>query len=242
MCWNVEASIAMVGLGAVATGVTVARREPPAIWLTIGYFTVMEVLQLAGYAVLDQCGTTANQSVTVLSYLHIVFQPFLINAFAMELVPSRVKRSVRKWVFAGCAASAAVMLVQLVPWDAVGPCVPGQPLCGDPLCTRAGNWHIAWHIPYNGLLVPVEAALGTGFGFPTYILATMVLPLTYGAWRFVLVSVFAGPVLASMLTSDPNEMPAVWCLFSIFILLIALSSRVRQRVSTDKWWGRPVQT
>lgn len=41
----------MVGVGGVATCVAIARREPRAIWLTIGYFTVMEALQAAGYAI-----------------------------------------------------------------------------------------------------------------------------------------------------------------------------------------------
>ena len=50
MCWSATASIAMVGIGVVATGVTAARGEPRAIWLTLGYFTVMEALQATGYA------------------------------------------------------------------------------------------------------------------------------------------------------------------------------------------------
>ena len=55
----------------------------------------MQALQVAGYGVLDQCGTRANTSVTVLSYLHIVIQPFFINTFAMALVPGVIKRRVR---------------------------------------------------------------------------------------------------------------------------------------------------
>jgi hypothetical protein len=35
-----------------------------------------------------------------------------------------------------------------------------------------------------------------------------------------------GPVLAIQLTSEPNEMPAIWCLFSIAIVLISLNPRL----------------
>ena len=63
--------------------------------------------------------------------------------------------------------------------------------------------------------------------FPAYLLAVFVLPLAYGAWRFVLFHALAGPILAGTLTDNPLEMPAIWCLFSIGIILIALSPGIR---------------
>jgi len=237
MCWSVEASAAMVVAGTVATGVAYRQKQAPAIWVALGYFTVMEGLQLAGYGVLDQCNTASNRTVTVLSYLHIAFQPLIINLFAMELVPEAVKQRMRIWVFGLCAVSAAIMLAQLLQINAFGQCVPGTPLCGEQFCTVSGSWHIAWDIPYNGLLVPFERAIGFQSGFPSYMLAAFVLPLIYGAWRFVLVHLVSGPILAWTLTNDPNEMPAVWCLFSIAILFINLSPLVRRSVSTKTWWG-----
>jgi hypothetical protein len=240
MCWSAEASIAMTGLGAVATAVTYRRGAPPAVWCTLGFFTLMEALQVWGYAVLDQCGTTSNRNVTVLSYLHIAFQPFFINAFAMELIPGPVKRRVRAWVFGACAVSSLIMLVQIAPMPEFGTCLPGSPLCGENWCTVSGDWHIAWNVPYNGLLVPIERFLGVAPGFPSYMIAAFLVPLAYGAWRFVLVHALAGPFLAARLTSNPNEMPAIWCLFSIAILLIALSPQVRRTVTTTRWWGRVV--
>ena len=98
MCWSVEASAAIACIGGVGAAVTFYRNDPPAIWLTIGYFTVMETLQVVRDVVVDECGTPANRTVTVASYLHIAFQPIFINAFAMELVPSPVKARVWRWV------------------------------------------------------------------------------------------------------------------------------------------------
>ncbi len=240
MCWSVEASVAMTGLGAVATVVTYRQGSAPAIWSTLGFFTLMEALQVWGYMVLDQCGTGSNKSVTVLSYLHIAIQPFFINAFAMELVPAGVKRRVKVWVFAACALSSLIMLAQIAPLAFAGPCRPGSPLCSADWCTVSGDWHIAWDVPYNGLLLPLERAMGTYPGFPSYMVVAFLVPLAYGAWRFVLVHAVAGPMLATSLTTNPNEMPAIWCLFSIAILLIGLSPLVRRTVSTTSWWGRQV--
>lgn len=240
MCWSAEATAAMIVVGTVASAVTYWRGDAPAIWLTLGYFTLMEALQLWGYGVVDQCGTPANRSVTVLSYLHITLQPFFINAFAMELVPEKVKFRVRPWVFAACAISSLVMLAQIVPYQPLGACLPGSPLCADRWCTVSGNWHIAWDVPYNGLMLRLERTYGIYAGFPTYMIAAFIVPMIYGAWRFVVVHAVAGPILAASLTSNPNEMPAIWCLFSIAILLIGLSPFARNTMTTTHWWGRHI--
>lgn len=235
MCWSATASVAMVGLGAAATVITVARGRPSAVPIALGYFTVMEALEAAGYLVIDDCGSPANQSITLLSYLHIAFQPFIINGFALELVPAGVKRRVASWVYVCCALSAVVMLMQLYPFDWAGVCRPGSTMCGAALCLTSGEWHIAWDIPYNGLLRPFEDWLGIDASFPTYALTAFIIPFAYGAWRLVLFHLAAGPVIASLLTSNPNEMPAVWCLFSIGIMLIGTSSALADRFSTKSW-------
>ena len=226
MCWTASASIVMVAAGGAATAVALLRREPKGIWLTLGYFTLMEALQATGYAVVDECGTPGNRTITILSYLHIVFQPIFINAFAMAIAPSEPSSRKRSLVWAAAGLASALLILRLVPVEFLGRCLPGDVLCGVDWCLRSGNWHIAWEVPLNG----GPAALGITGQFPAYILAVFVLPLLYGSWRFVLFHLAAGPILALLLTDDPNEMPAVWCLFSIGIILISLSPFVRHRV------------
>lgn len=110
MCWSLTASAAMVATGAATTVFARHKGLPTAIWLTIGYFTVMEALQTAGYFVVGACGTTTNQTITALSYLHIVFQPFFINAFSMQLIPREINKRIRTAVYWLCAASSAFIL------------------------------------------------------------------------------------------------------------------------------------
>jgi len=176
--------------------------------------------------VVDVCGSLANQSITVLSYLHIAFQPIFISAFAMAIAPVVVSPRMRRWVFALSGAATALMLLRLVPIDLFGQCRPGTALCGPAFCVISGNWHIGWEIPLNGL----SSRIGLSTEFPEYMLAVFVMPLFYGAWRFVVFHALAGPVLAMTLTSNPNEMPAIWCLFSVGLMLIAMSPLIRYRV------------
>ena len=239
MCWGATATVAMVGVGSVATGYAAWRREPKAITLAIGYFTLMEVLQALGYLVVDRCDSAANQLLALLSVLHITFQPFFINALAMELLPARVSDRIKGFVYLCCAMSAVIMLVQLYPFAWAGRCQTGTALCGASLCVASGEWHIAWHIPFNGLLVPLESAIGTGWGFPTYLLVVFLLPFLYGAWRLAVYHFLAGPMLAGLLTANPNEIPAVWCLFSVALVLIAVSPTIRQLFKVNTWFLWP---
>ncbi|MBK1635781.1 DUF5765 domain-containing protein [Rhodovulum adriaticum] len=228
MCWSAEVSVAMVGIGAAATAATAWRGEARGIWVTLGFFTFMEALQAAGYAVVDDCTNPANRAVTLLSYLHIAVQPFFINAFAMAIVGHTVPARTRRAVWAVCGAATAWMLAQLIPLEALGTCRPGSVLCGERLCTITGTWHIGWEVPLNALTGYIPSLMGQTLQFPSYILAAFVMPLFYGAWRFVLFHAAVGPILANLLTDNPNEMPAIWCLFSVAIILVGMSPAIRR--------------
>ena len=229
----------MVGVGVAVTAATARRGAPVAVPVTFGYFTLMEVLQGAGYRLLGACGTPANEVVTYLSLLHIAFQPFFINAFAMELAGRRVPAGARVAVFTACGVAAVTMLLRLYPFPWATPCDPGSVMCGPALCTTPGDWHIAWSAPLNALFTWQPPGLGVTLGWTGYIATVFAMPLLYGAWRFVLFHAVAGPLLALSLTSNPDEMPAIWCLFAIGILAIGLSPWLRGRLSAPGGWGRP---
>ena len=230
MCWSEGASLAMVGIGAVATIVTARRGEPTAIPVTLGYFTAMEALQVGGYWVIDECSSGANQSITLLSYLHIAFQPLVINAFAMAVTPVAVSPSMRRMVYILAGLASLLLLLRLAPFDWAGQCKPGDTLCGSALCVVSGNWHIAWEVPLNDMWGTLGSFFKDVMPFPGYTLSVFVLPLFYAAWRLVVFHAALGPMLAMTLTDNPNEMPAIWCLFSIGLVIIALSPFIRARV------------
>ncbi len=50
MRWSTEALAVIVGLGATAAVVTHRRGDAPEIWVTQGFFSLMEALQVWGYA------------------------------------------------------------------------------------------------------------------------------------------------------------------------------------------------
>lgn len=230
MCWSETATIAFAGLGTAATVIAYRRGEPLAIWGTIGYFTSMEVLQLGGYAVIDQCGSPANRLITQLSYLHIALQPIIVNLFVMALSPTPIPAGTRKLVLTLASLGSALLFLRLVPMDWAGSCSPGDVFCGADFCTVSGTWHLAWEIPVNRIWdhIPV---FGDRIQVPGYMASTLLLPLLYGAWRFALFNLCFGPLTAALLTSNPNELPAIWCLFSVGIVVISISPPIRRFVA-----------
>jgi hypothetical protein len=189
----------------------------------------MEVLQALSYPVLGQCTSPQNQLLTLLSYLHIAFQPFFFNAIYMYFIPKGVRQRIQPFVYAFCFAIAIVMLVRVYPFEWASQCQLGYALCGTQFCSAAGSWHLAWTLPLNDLLPFL----------PAYALAVFILPLLYGSWRAVAFSFIAGPVLAYLTTANVNEQPAVWCLFSVALLVLVLFTKLRDKLVVKEFFLWP---
>ena len=244
MCWSLEASGVVAAAGFAATGYAMYKGDAPAVYATIGYFSVMEALQAATYLSIDDCSSEGNQLATVLSYLHIAFQPFFINLLALHFVPDRVSRLVAPGVYVLCFIAAITMLVQLYPFEWAGSCEVGRPLCGAPLCAISGEWHIAWQVPANGIGNGLRDVMWLESGYPSYVIMGLIAPVIYGSWRFALFHFLLGPTLAHLLTDNINEWPAIWCLVSVGLLVVAVESPVRRALRVRSWmgWGRdPVE-
>lgn len=237
MCWNGTASGVLATVGILSTGYAVYKKEPMPLWISLGYFSLMELLQAFTYTVINQCDNPANQVATLFGYLHITFQPFFINAVSLYFINQRVARKIAPFVYTLCFVSAIIMLIQVFPFEWAGECDPSRPLCGKLLCSFRGNWHIAWSVPTNGL---GNALTRTGLpffspGFPSYVVAGFMLPFIYGSWRMTVYHVTFGVMLSQMTTNNHNEWPAIWCLFSIALLLVVVKTPVRKLLFVRKW-------
>lgn len=211
MCWTGPYSAAFAAAG--FTGAAWARKKghEPFRWMPLAYFSVMETLQAFTYIYVGECGHPANKTLTILSYLHICFQPFFVNMFAMSWIkPERRKLLNLKWVWGICAFATSVMLLMLLFKGRWSECEVGkQMLCGEVICSYRGEWHIAWKLPLTNL---------DGY-YLVYWISAFLVPILYRSWRFVLYHFLLGPVFAWSMTGDINERAAIWCLASIGFLL-----------------------
>jgi len=169
-----------------------------------------------------------NQVLTLLGSLHIAFQPFFINSVSLHFVPDRISQRIQPWVYGSCFVGTIAVILLVYPFEWTGTCAIGQvPFCDEHLCSVSGNWHIAWGAPLNDL-----KWLYLGYFIPAF-----AVPLLYGSWKFTLYHILIGPGLASLLTDNINEWPAVWCLMSIGLLLIVIKTPLRQLLYTRSWYG-----
>jgi len=239
MCWSGEASavLATIGLG---TAFYVAQKgESKELWVPLTYFALMELLQAATYAYIDLCDTPQNQILTLFGYLHIAFQPFFVNMVAMYFIPKKIKDKISTGVYTICAIASIAMLVKMFPFGWAGLCNEGlEGFCGAQTCSVSGAWHIAWQMPLNGLMsAPVSWLPGFDWGLHAfaYILVAFYLPVIYGSWRFVGFHFLIGPFISDLVTDDPNEFAAVWCLFSIALCVSVIKSPVRKYLHVENW-------
>lgn len=238
MCWSGEASAVLAITGFATAGYVAYKGEPRPLWVALGYFSLMEALQAYTYGVINKCEAPSNQVATLLGYLHIAFQPFFINMLALYFIPQKIAHKLEPVVYGACLFTVIVMIIQVFPFDWAGHCIPGDPLCSNRLCSVSGSWHIAWDVPLNGIsdnfMNPGLPVLGQ-----IYVLAAFVMPILYGSWRLTLFQFTLGPILASLTTTNMNEWPAVWCLLSIGILMIAVKSPLRNKLHVKKWFLWP---
>ncbi len=241
MCWSGEASTVLATIGLSTAAYSAYKKEPPVLWACLGYFALMELLQAFTYSVIDQCGMASNQIATLLGYIHVAFQPFFVNALSMYFIPDHVRKRIEIPVYILCFFSTIFMWIQVYPFEWAGACKQGLTFCGPKLCSVSGNWHIAWEVPANGIggniahFTNYILAFPFKDGFPTYAFTAFILPLLYGSWRMTVFHLVLGPILAGMLTTNPNEHPAIWCLLSIGILLIVVKTPLRTWLRVERW-------
>lgn len=232
MCWSMEASTALAAIGLGSTAYCAVRGDEKRLWIPLGYFSLMEALQAYSYTVIDQCSLPANQVATLLGALHVIFQTLMVNYFSLYFIPKGIRKQVEPWVYTICAVGIVMLLLSLYPFTWADRCpVGGDTLCGNRLCSISGSWHIAWEVP--------RSQLGVFLDTYWYAFSVLILPFFYGAWKITLYHLFTGPFLAFISTGTLNEWAAVWCLYSIGLLLLVAKTRLRELLKVQSWYGLP---
>lgn len=215
MCWSPAASVVLGVAGVTTAGISAKRGVTKDLTIPLAYFSLMEFIQFFGYSSINQCALPSNQFFTIVSFIHVAFQPIFFNMIYMASTRPAVSKRVRRWVYAASLFVTALLLVKIVPFASQSICSAGQTLCGTQWCSVSGNWHLAWDIPWYNWPLPGDIIL-------YYAAGVFLIPLFYGAWMGIIFAL-TGPLLAYLTTQNPNEWPAVWCFFSVGLILINLS-------------------
>lgn len=233
MCWNQEISLSIATAGFVGAYYLKNKTDDPYCWTPVAYFAGMELLQGLTYFVINDCQNPVNKTLTVLSYLHICFQPIFSNIFFMYFISKEKRKKAMKWVMPLCVVSSLLVLQKLFIYEGCGLCRPAEAFCADKVCSYFANWHIGWQLIMNDNSFYTPAWMsniipGGMVQLSPHFLAMFVLPFFYGVRWLVVFLYITGPYFAMSVTDDKNEWASIWCLFSTSQLSIMLfASRMK---------------
>lgn len=244
MCWSTQASLGVAAAAICGTAFAYKKGKPKDLCVVLSYFTLMEVLQAYTYLYIDECGTPQNQIATLLGYYHIAFQPFFINAVSLHFIPKKLKEKIQFWVYTYCFIAAILYLIRIYPFDWARSCVGAKysffglnmfgyfaiPFCGQTLCSVTGQWHLAWQAP----------AMVNFWMETAYVFSCFLLPFLYGSWKMTIYHIIVGPLLAFLTTNNSNEFIAVWCLYSVGILGLLTSDKLRGLLYVRGWYRKNI--
>jgi hypothetical protein len=194
------------------------RNGPIGARLCVAYFAAMETLQAFQYSYIGLCDNGVNQFLTILGFLHLAFQPFFANLYLSAYMTKAQKRYVP--LILSLSLFAGVLMSNRM-WKSKGDfdCSYGiEPMCGKQTCTFRGDVHLAWQMP---LQHSDQDYFTPGFNlhFFMFYLPTFAL----GMWPLTLFLLFSGPFLGRVMTKHQDEIPAIWCYFSIAQLFFPLA-------------------
>jgi hypothetical protein len=178
----------------------------------IGYFAIMEILQYFQYKVIDQCENKYNKLLTNIGYLHICFQSLFFNIWLFAFIKKPNVIFLYMSFFAGLLLASRLFFVtddELCDTN-------NEPLCGKQTCSISGEKHIAWNVrlraPGKYWFTP---SIGLSF-FMWTIPVLMTLEL-----KPIIAMLLTLPYIASLLTNNIHERPAIWCFTGIGQMLLA---------------------
>lgn len=213
MCFSANMSLAMGGIGFIASTVTFLDKEEP-FWVRVArayaifHFSLMELIQYFAYPVADQCGYGTNQLLSELSTVHISLQALAIMPALATY--STDKTALRKATILAVILSGSFLICNLLPdsWQTYG--INGN-FIGDMIaCLFMGKYHIGYSISSAyGLYVThgsLFALALSGFlwknnwKISTYHLTMAILTLFIPQWLFGV---------------STGEAAAIYCFYSI---------------------------
>ena len=241
MCWSIEASAILAGSGLGMTAYLIKAGEKPALWVSLLYLTLIELLQTTTYLYIHQCTLPMNHILSFLGYAHIALQPLFINIAALYFIPEAVKKKIAMYVYMVSAMAAIPFMLNAYPFKDSSLCTIGlETICVPFACSHQGSWYLSWWGVTNNLATDLWLAFSNQITFIglqplLYVLAGILLPILYGSWRIIFAATFLGPVLANFLLSHLHAFPTFWCLYTLGMACTLCKSPLRKYLYVHHW-------
>lgn len=221
MCFNITSSLVMMVVGIVGTIYSYLKLNG-LVAFGIFYFTLMEIIHVFGYLVINKCDNKLNQLLAYLNYIHISFQPFIFTLFVYGLLRfynlTKVNFDNFKIVLGLSLVASFFMLSRLFGKKTSYDCN----LCGKTACVSSGKHHLKIETPLR--TTPEYFTPNIFIHFLFFFIPALFLG-KYGIMMAIFIFItFIGLILG--LKIKATEGATVWCLAStgqlIFLIFFAI--------------------
>merc|ERR1712137_628424 len=207
-------SFAMSAIGLIFS--IILFRESKSLRISAGmfFFFTMEFLQGVQYWYIDDCDNIVNKVLTILGFIHIVFQPFFTHFICSALAMTKVDKAKYNVILGLCLIGSVWLISRalMAPWAAFHPsaeCPSTEWLRGTEWCTFSGNYHLSWSVPMYD-----QTYFSPGASIHFFL---MFAPFMVMDRKMVVLGLFlllSGPILASYITPSLHEQASIWCFYS----------------------------
>ena len=216
MCFSEEMSFGLSILGLVSTYLLYHMGKDWRVYVPIFYLTVMEILQYFSYLALRKNQSKLLKILTVITYIHICFQPLVINIWFSNYIPDsylpRMATIIQLCLIIGLFLVLRLNEIIAVPDDKL--CnIRREDMCDTESLIREGKSHLYYlfRVRAPEYTVPSLFVHFLFVFFPAILLKIKVIPY---------LSIVVGYIIAYLI-SYPKEAAAVWCAFSVPSALIS---------------------
>lgn len=187
------------------------------LYVPLLYFTGMEVLQYVSYVALRRKDRHLLKTLTLLTFVHVAFQPVFTLLWLGNFIPPRMRPQLRLLLKLAAAGGLfyAARSDQIVHVAAGNACQPRtETMCGAVSLIKKGTQHISY-------LFRMRAPDYTTPSIFIHFFLMFVAPLFMKVMPVAYLSILAGWLIAWKLMPR-EEVAATWCLISIPTMLMSL--------------------
>lgn len=215
--WSIVSLSVMVTSCIVCTYMNVTWR----IIAMLFFLAFKELLQLLLYYNIE-C-TLTNKVLSVLSWIHISFQPFFILLFCSAFSKTPKLYNIPLILASVYAIFNILRIKELRPGGINYQCSVLDKVvsvCRPQTCSYQGRYHLA----YGFELASADGQDGFLFvpSFFSYMLLSFVVPFAIGDWQIASIHALVAFASSRFASWDTGEAAALWCLNSFWIGLLAL--------------------
>tara|TARA_B100000401_G_scaffold390109_1_gene296163 strand:+ start:609 stop:1268 length:660 start_codon:yes stop_codon:yes gene_type:complete len=218
MCFSEEMSRNLTLMGTIVTYILYKQGKSWTVYMPVFYFTIMEFLQYLSYQALEEKKQNKKwkKLLTIIIFIHIALQPLMTNIWYSNYIPKNMTDSMNL-ILKLCVVVAFFMLLRLHEFVEVNDkyrCPETEPMCAKKTMIKQGIKHMKYLFRMRAPNHVVPSVFIHFFFIFIPVLFLKINPLYY-------LSIFLGYAL-TMIIGFGNEIPAIWCTFSVPTMLISL--------------------